>query len=441
MPVAEGGGTAAWAADVAAVSDAIDDAAGPVRGSDELGGDGAAGLPPLLRTHAAAVEAAQRYAAAIAVGVSDRDREGGVPWEQLALLSRSGLLGIQVPASLDGPELGFGTLAEVIRIIAAVDPAIAQILQPHFLFPLALWAIGSPEAKAQLAAVILGGERVANAAAERGGQHAQDLRVRITRAPDGTVHLNGTKYYATGAISSDWIAVTAIDEDDQQVLAYVPRRAGGVQVDDDWNVLGQRNTVSGTATFTEVEVEPRFVIDYATLFDGPQAFGARAQLVHAAIEVGIAGGALRDAGTFVREKSRPFFEAVRGGWAETAAGDPHTIYRFGQLATQVSAAEALLAQAADVVDRTPFRPDDADDAAAASLAVARAKAFGSEVAVSVSSELFAVAGTSAIDEKYNLSRHWRNARTHSVHDPVAWKYHHIGAYEISGTLPPNHGQL
>jgi alkylation response protein AidB-like acyl-CoA dehydrogenase len=66
---------------------------------------------------------------------------------------------------------------------------------------------------------------------------------------------------------------------------------------------------------------------------------------------------------------------------------------------------------------------------------------GSEVAVRVSSDLFALCGTSATDERWDLHRHWRNARTHSVHDPVDWKYHHIAAYELSGVLPPNHGQL
>lgn len=40
-----------------------------------------------------------------------------------------------------------------------------------------------------------------------------------------------------------------------------------------------------------------------------------------------------------------------------------------------------------------------------------------------------------------LDRHWRNARTHSVHDPVDWKYHHIGAHLLTGTPPPNHGQI
>jgi alkylation response protein AidB-like acyl-CoA dehydrogenase len=67
--------------------------------------------------------------------------------------------------------------------------------------------------------------------------------------------------------------------------------------------------------------------------------------------------------------------------------------------------------------------------------------LGSEVAVQVSSELFALSGASAADAKYGLDRHWRNARTHSIHDPVDWKYHHVAAYEVDGVLPPNHAQL
>jgi hypothetical protein len=35
----------------------------------------------------------------------------------------------------------------------------------------------------------------------------------------------------------------------------------------------------------------------------------------------------------------------------------------------------------------------------------------------------------------------RNARTRPSHDPVAWKYHHIGSYLLNDVLPPNHGQI
>jgi len=221
----------------------------------------------------------------------------------------------------------------------------------------------------------------------------------------------------------------------------VPREARGVTLDRDWNVMGQRATVSGGARYEAVEVDPGRLLDYQGAFEVPQQIGARAQLVHAAIEVGIAGGALSDARWFVTEKGRPFFEAVRGGWTETAGGDPHVIQRFGRLATQVRAAETLLADAAAVQDEVGRRPADAEAAARGSIAVAQAKAFASEVAVAVASDLFSMSGASAADEKHDLSRHWRNARTHSSHDPVDWKYHHAGNWLLNGVLPPNHGQL
>jgi alkylation response protein AidB-like acyl-CoA dehydrogenase len=182
-------------------------------------------------------------------------------------------------------------------------------------------------------------------------------------------------------------------------------------------------------------------MDYAECFEVPQQLGARAQLVHAAIQVGIAGGALADAQRYVTTKARPFFEAARAGWAQRAADDPHTIHRIGEMATRVAAAEALLRDAAGTLEEVGLVPADGDAAARGSIAVARAKAFASEVAVSVASDLFSLTGASAADRRYDLDRHWRNARTHASHDPVDWKYHHIGAYVLNGTQPPNHGQL
>ncbi|HCP30000.1 MAG TPA: SfnB family sulfur acquisition oxidoreductase, partial [Pseudomonas sp.] len=38
-------------------------------------------------------------------------------------------------------------------------------------------------------------------------------------------------------------------------------------------------------------------------------------------------------------------------------------------------------------------------------------------------------------------RHWRNARVHTLHDPVRWKYHAVGAYHLNGTLPARHSWI
>ena len=386
------------------------------------------------------LETARTYAASLTAGVIERDRAGTVPWADLAALDASGLLGITVPAAHGGPDLSPVVLAEVIRTIAAVDPAIAQIPQAHFLFVDVLATLGSRAQRQRLFAEVLAGARLGNGLAERGGQHAQDLKTRLRRKPGG-LRLDGRKYYCTGAISARWIGVSALDDAGRLVLAFVERDAPGLHVDEDWNVMGQRATVSGSAVFDSVPVDTELVVPYQAAFEGPQQLGARAQLVHAAIQVGIAGGALRDAREYVRTRARPFFEAARAGWADTAASDPHTIHRFGELATRVRAAEVLLAFAAATLKEVGRKPSDAAAAARGSIAVAQAKAFGSETAGAVASDLFALTGASAADERYDLSRHWRNARTHASHDPVDWKYHHIGNYLLNDVPPPSHGQI
>ena len=75
-----------------------------------------------------------------------------------------------------------------------------------------------------------------------------------------------------------------------------------------------------------------------------------------------------------------------------------------------------------------------------SLAAAQAKAFGSEVTAEVTSDLFSLGRASTAGERHDLSRHCRNARIRSSHDPVTWKYHHVGNYLLNGVLPPHHGQ-
>jgi SfnB family sulfur acquisition oxidoreductase len=387
------------------------------------------------RTHDEALETARRLAAELAPGAAARDRDGAavVPVDALSRLDSSGLLAITVPAADGGPGLGPETLAAVTRLIAAADPAIAQVPQAHFLLVDVLVVHGTAEQRKRLFTDVLAGRRIGNALAERGGKHAQDLKTRIAGG-----RLDGVKYYTTGALTSAWVAVSALDETGRLVLAFVPREAEGVQIDTDWDVIGQRATISGTATFTGVPVE--LALDYASAYEVPQQLGARAQLVHAAIEAGIAEGALADARAYLREKARPSTEAVRAG-AGRAVDDPHVMYRYGRLASRVRAAEALLDSAARTLTGIGLVPVDAAAAARGSLAVAAAKAFASEVAVEAGSELFALCGTSSAASKYDLDRHWRNARTHSVHDPVDWKYHHIAAYELSDVPPPNHGQL
>jgi SfnB family sulfur acquisition oxidoreductase len=395
---------------------------------------------PILRSDEEALVAARALADVLRPGAADRDRTGGVPREALAALDRSGLIGITVPAAHGGAEVSHVTLAEVVRTLAAADPAIAQGPQGHFLFVDVLRQLGTEDQQARVFADVLAGRRLGNALAERGTKHAMALGTRLAPGDDGRLRLDGRKYYCTGAATAHRIAVSAVDPAGDVVVAFVLRDAPGVVVEEDWNAMGQRATASGTTTLEGALVDPDLVLPYGTAYAGPQLLGARAQLVHAAIEVGIAGEAFADAVAFVRERSRPYFEAADAGYAR-ASDDPHVLHRTGELSARLHAAEGLLERAGRVLDGLPHVPASREEAARGSLAVAEAKAFGSEVAVALASELFALAGASATDDKHDLHRHWRNARTHSVHDPIRWKYHHVGAGVLGDAVPPNHGQI
>jgi SfnB family sulfur acquisition oxidoreductase len=381
---------------------------------------------------AEAIEAAGVFAAAIAPGAAARDRSGAHPFAELQLLAETGLLGIRVPRRFGGANVSHATVAEVFRIISAADSSIGQIPQNHFVFLEVLRLVGDAAQQRFFFDRVLAGARFGNAQTERGTRHAKAIETRLVPQPDGDYRVSGQKYYCTGALSAQYLPVLAIDEHDHQVLAYVGREAPGVQVIDDWNSLGQRATASGTTILTDVPVPRAHVVPHWRLFASPQIWTPIANLPHVAIDVGIAEAGFADALEFLRTRARPWYESG----LERAVDDPMTLERVGRLAGRLHAAQELLRDAARHLDAMPAEFDEGE-AAYAALLVGQAKAYAGDVAVSIGNELFEIAGASGADAAYNLDRHWRNARTHTLHDPNRWRYHRLGDHYLNCVLPPN----
>ncbi|WP_405966695.1 SfnB family sulfur acquisition oxidoreductase [Streptomyces sp. NBC_00015] len=390
----------------------------------------------VIADDAEALAVAASLAEEFRAGASARDTERRLPRAELDRLSASGLLAVTVPADHGGADVSALTLAEIFRLLGTADGSLAQIPQSHFAYVNVIRRQGTQEQRKFFFAELLAGRRFGNAQSEAGGKHVQDIRTRLESRPDGSYVLTGVKHYSTGALFADWIPVLARAEDDRLHVAYVPSDAPGLSVIDDWDGLGQRTTASGTVHLDGVAVPGDRVLPHHLTFEGPQLHGAVAQLLHSAIDAGIAAGALAEAAEFVRTKSRPWFESG----VEAAAEDPLLIQRFGELDLEVRASQALLREAARSVDAA--RADLTDDTAAeASLAVAAAKVQAARAAVEVSSALFEVSGTRSALHSLNLHRHWRDARTHTLHDPTRWKIQHLGRFVLNGTRPPRHGLL
>ncbi|MBG8561389.1 SfnB family sulfur acquisition oxidoreductase [Pseudomonas qingdaonensis] len=390
----------------------------------------------VLRNDAEALEAAHELAAAARLQAARRDQQRKLPWAEIEQFTRSGLGSISIPREHGGPDVSFATIAEVFRIISAADPALGQIPQNQFGILQQVKNTGNERQKHLLFKSVLDGWRIGNAGPERGSKNTLELKARAVRQGDHFL-LTGQKFYSTGALFAHWVAVKALNDDGRQVMAFVRRGSPGLRIVDDWSGFGQRTTASGTVLLNEVPVDAELVLDNWRQADSPNIQGAASQLVQAAIDAGIAEAAVADAISFVRERARPWVDAK----VDRASDDPYVIADIGRLTLELHAAQALLGRAARVLDEVNAAPIDAAAAARASIAVAEAKVLTTEIALQASEKLFELSGSRATLAEFNLDRHWRNARVHTLHDPVRWKYHAVGAYHLNATLPARHSWI
>ncbi|ADU72733.1 SfnB family sulfur acquisition oxidoreductase [Pantoea sp. At-9b] len=386
----------------------------------------------VIRDDAEAIAIAHRLAEEFAREAARRDREGILPLKELNAFSQSGLWGMAIPKKWGGAGVSWTTVAKVIAIISAADSALGQLPQNHLAGVAHLIEDGTDAQQHTLLAEVLAGLRWGNAFSEKNSRTVADFQTRFQRAGDEVV-INGEKFYATGALLAHRIHVVAVDDEGRAHLIVLDRNSPGLTIINNWSSFGQRTTASGTVRLENVRAPLSRVIPVFKAFERPTAAGPISQIIQAAVDVGIARGTIEDTLRFVRERSRPWIDS-----GQARASDDHfTLAAVGDLKIRLHAAEALLWRAGEEIDRALLQPDE-PTVAAATVATAEAKVLTTEIAILAGNKLFELAGTRSTLQEFNLDRHWRNARTHTLHDPVRWKYYHVGNYYLNGTPPPRH---
>ncbi|MHC2017098.1 SfnB family sulfur acquisition oxidoreductase [Methylobacterium sp. CM6247] len=401
----------------------------------------ARGAPPVprpaspahvIRDDAEAIRVAHSLAREFREGASERDQTNRRPYAELDAFSQSGLWSINVPKAFGGPEVSYKTLAQVVAIISAADPSIGQISQNHLGIVAAIRTVSDPEQQALLFGEVLKGTRFGNAFSEIGTPRAADFKTHFVDDGDHVI-VRGKKFYSTGALLAHLVPIVALDGEGRAWYAIADRGAPGLTVIDDWSAFGQRTTASGTVLIDDVRVPKSHLVPAWKGYEQPRSDGAIFQIIQAAVDAGIAREAIDDTIAFVRTKTRPWVDSGQ----DRASDDPYTIQAIGELTIRLHAAEAILDKAGLALDEAVANPS-AETVAAAQLAVAESKVLTTEIAVQASSKLFELAGTRSTLAESNLDRHWRNARTHTLHDPVRWKYAIIGNHALNGVNPPFH---
>jgi SfnB family sulfur acquisition oxidoreductase len=385
----------------------------------------------LIRSDQEALEVADRFARQIETESADRDRNRRLPFHEMELFSGSGLLGITVPKSYGGPGVSTLTFVKAIALISSADASVGQIPQNHYANVEEIRLVGTEEQKAFFFQRILQGDRLGNAAVERSGKTILENQTRLV--PDGEGYLlSGEKFYCTGALFAHWVPVRTIDPDGNRVVAIVNRKSEGLTVIDDWSGFGQRTTASGTVVLRNVRVNNDQILRSFQAYAKPTTRGPFSQIIHVAIDVGIAQAALKETTLFLRTGSVP--------GQVPKIEDSLTIYEFGELQCRLHAAEALMERAAEAIDEANASQGH-ELVSPSAVAVAEAKIASTEVAIAATNKLFELVGPESFREKYGLDRHWRNARVHTLHDPVRWKYYAVGNFYLNGVDPPRHAWI
>jgi alkylation response protein AidB-like acyl-CoA dehydrogenase len=371
---------------------------------------------------------------AIAEGAARREQDRALPHEQIGWLKDAGFTALRVPAEFGGRGVGYREFFELLITLAAADPNIPQALRSHI--SLVEYHLAEPQGDVSEWSLreAGSGKVFGNGVTEAGAGFSGGFRTRVEDAESGAL-LNGEKFYSTGTLYADYIAVAADYREEACVYALVDANHPGVEKLDDWNGFGQRLTASGTTRFVDVSlVRPEFL-----RFGGAAEtfMTAQFQLVLLACLAGIGEAAARDAAAYVRDRKRSFSH----GLAALPKDDAMVQQVVGRVASNAFAARHTVLAAADSLERALHLASGAPSEelattlASAEIDAQQALIVVADLVLDGTTRLFEVGGASSVDRDRNLDRHWRNARTISAHNPIIYKERSVGDHYINGTLP------
>lgn len=367
--------------------------------------------------------------AQFAATAAERDKAGGHAADERELIRVSGLLTLAIPRRFGGLGQGWRTTLGIVRRIAEVDSSMAHLFAFQHLQVASIIFFGSEEQQADL---------LSRTVQERwfwgNALNPADNRSKAVELDEGIL-VNGLKSFCSGARGADMLLVSTHLECGKFLVGAIPADRQGVQIDTDWDAIGQRQTDSGTVRFSDVFIGH----DELLLEPGPNGSpfaslrACLAQSILVNIYLGLAQGAFAAAREYTLTKRRPW---VNSG-VSSAAQDPYVLQRFAELWLQLRTATVFADAAADKLDAAWSRGDalSEHERGEVAIALAEAKVFAHRASLDIGTQLFDVAGAGAAQSALGFDRFWRNARTHTLHDPLDYKLRDLGNWALNGSYP------
>ena len=157
------------------------------------------------------------------------------------------------------------------------------------------------------------------------------------------------------------------------------------------------------------------------------------QLVFSNFYIGIALGSLSFTSKYTTTATRAW--PFGGDNKDSPTEEFYILERYGNFFAHLRAAEALADRAGEEITKvyqefSHERSVSARRRGDIAEWVASVKVFATDTALRVTAGVFEVTGSRATGRKVGLDRFWRDVRTHTLHDPVAYKNRELGRYVL-----------
>jgi alkylation response protein AidB-like acyl-CoA dehydrogenase len=281
-----------------------------------------------------------------------------------------------------------------------------------------------------------------------GAVNPRDNDLRITDEGD---HLtfDGSKNFNTGGVVSDLTVLEGVlSGTSNHIFAFVPTDQPGFVFAHNWNNVGLRLTESGSVKINKIRVPWNDALGWSPQTREPLAailsipFASlllpTIQLVFANFYLGIAQGSLDFASKYTTSFTRAW--PFGGDNKENPTEEFYILERYGNFFAHLQAAEALTDRAgkaiAELFTKHGVRRDvSARKRGEVAEVVASAKVVTTDTSLRVTAGVFEVTGSRATGKKVGLDRFWRDVRTHTLHDPVAYKNRELGEFLLLDKVP------
>ncbi|WP_078917438.1 acyl-CoA dehydrogenase family protein [Streptomyces sp. NRRL S-813] len=381
---------------------------------------------------------AREMADDLATDAVEREQAGKPPLDEVARLRESGLLTLLAPAELGGGGADWRTACTVVRTVAAADGAIGHLLGNHYFLSYSPRFFAGPARAARMER-----ESAAGQWCWGGGIASHEPPLILTPSADGCL-LDGCQRYAAGVGIADRLVVRAARYGTGEPLAVlVDATRPGVVSGTVGDTFGRRLAAGGGVEFDSVPVAADDVFgslspDEGVLSPFASLAAPTARLVSVQFCLGVAEGLLsevREYGRAVRSPWQPFSAQP---WPVGAPQDPNALTAFGELAVVARAASALADQAVEALMHGLAQGEDLDGEECAEIAVLAsvAEAAASRAAQEITTRALDVIGADAASSRHGFDRFWRDARTHTLREPVAPRLREVGDYFLNGAHPP-----